>query len=76
MDRYLREPQERPAYRGARTHQDFVGALPFAPAELREMIRAAFDVAEPAQTATPEEIAEMEELARSKYVTEAWIHRR
>ena len=31
MARYLREPEDRPEYRGGRVHEDFVAALPLGP---------------------------------------------
>lgn len=76
MDRYLREPEERPEYRGARNHREFVGTLPLSPAVLRKAVCEAFDVLGPAAQPTPEELASARALARQKYLSEAWIRRR
>lgn len=76
MERYLREPEDRPEYRGERRHRDFVRALPFTPETLREIVRDAFQLTEAAVLPEPEELAQAEALAREKYATHAWIYRR
>ncbi|HPO14749.1 MAG TPA: lipoate--protein ligase family protein [Candidatus Hydrogenedentes bacterium] len=81
MERYLREPEDRPDYRGARNHRDFVGHLPLDPDTLRVAVCEAFDVApvsiahnQPAPT--PEELDAARRLAVEKYRSDAWTRRR
>ncbi len=76
MVRYLREPAERPAYRGGRRHSDFVGALPFTPEELREILREAFNAKGPAGTLRAEERHAAEALIRARYANRDWVHRK
>jgi lipoate-protein ligase A len=76
MARYLREPQDRPDYRGGRNHRDFVGELPPAPDVLRDAVRGAFAAEEAAEAATPEELATMRRLLAEKYSTAEWNRRR
>lgn len=77
LSRYIREPEERPGYRGARSHAAFVTALPVAAQALREAVIAAF--ASPESAAEPPTAAEREQvaaLAQSKYETPEWNARR
>lgn len=76
MARYLREPEDRPDYRGARTHEDFVGTLPLTPEAIRGAVRDAFGAAAMATAITPWEQAHGEALAREKYRTREWNYRR
>ena len=76
MARYLREPQDRPDYRGGRSHRDFVGELPPAPEALRSAARTAFHVEGPSAAPTPEELAAAHRLVMEKYSTTEWTHRR
>jgi len=78
MDRYLKEPSRRPAYRGARTHGQFLAALPLPPAALRAVVCEAFGatVGDAGAELLDSERDECEELARSKYRTDAWTYRR
>jgi lipoate-protein ligase A len=76
MARYLREPADRPDYRGERTHGDFVRTLPFDAATLRSAVRAAFSVTADVVEPLPEELAQAQELVETKYGTEAWSRRR
>ncbi|MBI2425009.1 MAG: lipoate--protein ligase family protein [Candidatus Hydrogenedentes bacterium] len=76
MARYLGEPADRPAYRGARTHAEFVGALPLDAEALKALARAAFGAEGAPASLFPEEIRQSEVLARDKYDTAAWIRRR
>lgn len=76
MARYLREPADRPEYRGNRDHAGFVTALPLAPAAIKDALRAAFR-ADPAPTPpTPWEMAHAEALVREKYARPEWNLRR
>ncbi len=81
MERYLREPEDRPEYRGGRTHQEFVRALPLNPATIRAAVCEAFGAApipmgKNLPAPGPEELAEARRLAEEKYRTEAWTRRR
>ncbi len=77
MARVLQEPADRPDYRGARRHADFVTPLPVAAPALREAVCRAFGL-DPAQATTPDAaaLAAADALARSKYLDPAWIYRR
>lgn len=76
MTRYLQEPQDRPAYRGSRTHNSFVCPIPLRRETLCSAVCAAFAVTEATDTPTPTELEGMEALVREKYATAAWIRRR
>lgn len=76
MARYLREPEDRPEYRGPRKHEDFVGVLPLKPEAIKAAVRAAFGAAPHATPHTPWETAHAETLAHDKYRTREWTHRR
>jgi lipoate-protein ligase A len=75
MARYLREPEDRPAYRGERTHEDFVGVLPFSRDELEPLIARAYGAHNGEKpSAWEEECAEA--LALEKYRQDSWNMRR
>ncbi len=76
MGRYLKEPRDRPAYRGSRLHDSFVSVLPLGAEELRRAVREAFDTPEVAVEPLPDELAEAHTLAREKYRDPAWTFRR
>lgn len=76
MERYLREPADRPAYRGAREHTAFVDGMVLTRDELREAVREAFGVSGPPGILLDEEEAATEQLAREKYGRREWIYRR
>jgi lipoate-protein ligase A len=76
MARCLREPADRPDYRGAATHRDFVGVVPLDPAVLRRVVCDAFGVRGPDEAPTPEERAAAARLAAEKYRDPAWTRRR
>jgi lipoate-protein ligase A len=78
MDRYLREPEDRPEYRGKRSHREFVGALPFTPEDLRSIVLDAFpDFAKTSgSSVTEDEFAEVQARARDKYASREWTYRR
>ncbi|HOD50697.1 MAG TPA: lipoate--protein ligase family protein [Candidatus Hydrogenedentes bacterium] len=76
MGRYLREPQERPAYRGARSHSAFVSTLPLGPHELRGAIRDAFEAHSADVEPLPIEFLEVREIASRKYSEYSWTYRR
>lgn len=75
--RYLREPKQRPEYRGARDHDGFVRRLPFEAAETKSVIHGAFGG--PDTFISPLEPAIIDAaraLAAEKYADHAWIQRR
>lgn len=75
MARYLAEPADRPEYRGARRHAEFVGAVNAAPELLRDMLRGAFGVRAPAEQPSPREREAMRRLVGEKYLLDAWNFR-
>jgi lipoate-protein ligase A len=76
MARYLREPDDRPEYRGARDHRAFVGAFTLGPAELRALIIEAFNIGRPSSAPTADELAAVQTLVQEKYSNPAWTYRR
>lgn len=76
MARYLREPEDRPEYRGARAHDAFVATIPLHVAALKAAVRGAFAASAPDADATAWEVAQAEGLAREKYRTREWTYRR
>jgi len=75
MARWLREPAERPAYRGQRRHEDFVGRLPFTCPELEAIVGRAFG-ASAAQPLPADLAAAAEHLAETTYRLDSWNLRR
>jgi lipoate-protein ligase A len=76
MERYLREPSERPQYRGNRTHRGFVKNVPISPNNLRDIICAEFDVRSRSDHPRRAELHAIRSLVQKKYSTIAWIRRR
>jgi lipoate-protein ligase A len=76
MERYLREPDDRPQYRGARTHRGFVQALPLTPRELRAAVCEAFHVETEPVAPHSREIEAAKVLADEKYAALDWIRGR
>lgn len=72
MARYLAEPADRPEYRGARRHAEFVGAVDADPERLREMLCEAFGARTPAGSPSPGEMGTMRRLVGEKYLLDAW----
>jgi lipoate---protein ligase len=76
IERYLREPTDRPGYRGDRTHSGFVRNLPLSRAELVEAICEAFG-ADALKARLPERTMRISrELEATKYKLPQWIFRR
>ena len=76
IERYLREPRDRPDYRGERAHSDFLAALPATPAALRGALAGAFGCGEPAGSLPKGILERAEALAAEKYCQREWIYRR
>lgn len=76
MTRYLREPEDRPSYRGGRTHEDFVGRLALSSDELKAAVREAFDAPAGLSEVTENELTAVRHLAAQKYAADPWIRRR
>lgn len=75
LSRYLQEPADRPAYRGTRTHGDFVTALPADPVGLAGAIGTVWSADEGTAIAR-ETMDRAAALASGKYAQAAWIRRR
>ena len=76
VTRYLREPEQRPEYRGRRMHREFVGNLPLDSIQLRNCIGAAFQV-DPTEVSPGREESERAIALRSnKYDLDTWVRRR
>ena len=75
ISRYIREPADRPDYRGTRTHGEFVTALPTHPEALRRSIADAF-AAQEGDVPTGEELERADALVLEKYRLDSWIRRR
>jgi len=76
LERYLREPGDRPQYRGARTHRGFVRAIPLTPRQLREAVCEAFGLEYKPERPSTAEIEATKELASEQYASPEWIRRR
>jgi lipoate-protein ligase A len=77
MERYLREPADRPDYRGNRTHQQFVTVLPLNAGALKATVAAAFECdLNHCDELSAEEHALVRTLVAEKYGTDAWNRRR
>jgi len=76
MERYLREPGDRPQYRGPRTHRGFLRALPIQPQQLKEVVCEAFDVGGEPEKPQAWELRAARALAREKHEALEWIRRR
>ncbi len=76
MERYLREPADRPDYRGARRHREFVTVLPFDAAALKAGVADAFGLASTTDDLSAAEKAQVMRLVEEKYGTDAWNRRR
>jgi len=74
--RYLREPADRPEYRGGRDHSEFVTVLPVDPCALKEAISVAFGCDSSLDALSPKLLARAETLAMEKYRQREWIYRR
>lgn len=76
MELYLREPVDRPKYRGTRTHRGFVNSIPLIPTQLKEAVRDAFDVPQKLSKPSRAELNAVHSIVKEKYRTRAWNYRR
>ncbi len=75
ISRYIREPADRPEYRGSRKHGEFVTALATTPEALTSALINAFAPCERSAITTDEAIR-AGEFAMEKYAQDHWIRRR
>jgi lipoate-protein ligase A len=76
LERYLREPADRPQYRGDRSHRKFVRELPLTAADLRHAVKQAFELDGAMSRLTRWELDAVRALAEEKYAARAWVWRR
>ncbi len=76
MERFLREPLDRPQYRGTRDHRGFLRAVPLPASEIKAAVCEAFGVAGPPQKPTRKELDAVRTLAAEKYADHGWTWRR
>lgn len=76
MARCLREPADQPAYRGDRSHRDFLTALPAGQSDLIEALTTRFEVQERRGPLLPGEEQAVARLVETKYGDADWTHRR
>lgn len=76
MERYLKEPADRPQYRGPRTHRGFVDQVRMTPDVIRKVLCEAFGL--DGQVSKPEkwELHAARDLGTDKYAAHAWVYRR
>ncbi|MEK7794693.1 MAG: lipoate--protein ligase family protein, partial [Candidatus Hydrogenedentota bacterium] len=74
--KYLREPTDRPEYRGQRAHDQFVANLPITAAAVRDAVLEAFNLRSAAATPDADEISFVEHLVSTKYALDSWNFRR
>lgn len=76
MEKYLREPADRPQYRGARTHRGFVKCLSLTVEDIRAAVKDAFQVTSSPSKPTRRETKAIRQLVEEKYGTPGWTRRR
>ncbi len=76
IGRYLREPSEQPAYRFGRKHDEFVTNISMSPVTLKKALAEAFGVAQTNHGMARDELRKVVTLAKEKYLSYAWTHRR
>lgn len=79
LTRYLREPEERPAYRGDRLHGDFVGGIRMGVEELRVLVSSTFGCCgalERGPESLSSQLMETQALVKQKYGRRDWTWRR
>lgn len=76
LARYLREPSDRPAYRGEREHGRFVRNIDRTREEVVSALTTAFDAAPVANQVEHAVSLTAEALCSEKYVRDTWTYRR
>ena len=76
VGRYLREPQDRPKYRGGRPHEEFIRNLPVSRGDVTQEIANAFGVKRVGDTMSESILDRAARLCLEKYATNAWTFRR
>ena len=77
MERYLIEPDDRPQYRGDRTHRGFVKCLQLTSNEIREAFLRAFAApGTQSEKPTKSELSAVKALTKERFATQEWINRR
>jgi len=74
--RYLREPTDRPQYRGTRDHHGFLTTLPLEPQDIKMALCDAFGADAAPAKPSRNELRAAVELAKEKYRAYDWIRRR
>jgi lipoate-protein ligase A len=73
--RYLALPDRQPAYRGGRSHQDFLSNLPLARRILLDAIRAAWSSGSPLSPPPAGALVLLPDLVSEKFGNRSWIER-
>jgi lipoate---protein ligase len=76
VTRYLREPEDRPGYRGARSHNAFLRNLDMDPSALKVALCERFSVSAPDPAISASIVERMHDLREDKYDRKSWHFRR
>ncbi len=76
METYLRDPEDRPQYRGARTHRGFISCVSLSAEEIKAALVQAFSAGPSLSKPRRPELRATIELLHDKYSTVAWNRRR
>ncbi len=76
MERYLRDPVDRPQYRGVRSHRGFVTTLPLTQDQLKAILRETFAPGVKPSRPILKERKRTEQLVAEKYARDEWTYRR
>lgn len=72
IEKYLRQPEQQPAYRENRPHRDFIGNLGLSAAKVKSALQSTWGAAVRLETMPYDEIAD---LAREKYADPVWTRK-
>ena len=76
IEAYLKEPKDRPEYRGDKTHEDFVGNIALGREGLIDCLVRAFPPTVVTAGPSEDELSIAQTLAQTKYADAAWTFRR
>ncbi|MCL4216495.1 MAG: lipoate--protein ligase family protein [Candidatus Hydrogenedentes bacterium] len=76
MGKYLKEPDDRPGYRGSRAHGEFVASLALDEIQLRAILKSAFEIDARQAGLSPSDMKDLTQLVCEKYATPEFIRRR